>query len=116
MQLVVIENMEGKAHIISIYGYPIGSIAKKFVPAGRKDASNKLVDLKSQFKDGTVRNMTAMGGLLKDIADIENYIEKQAEEPAPETEVKPVAPVTPTKKAAPPVPVQKIPPNQTPRV
>lgn len=79
LQLVVIENMEGKAHIISIYGYPIGSIAKKFVPAGRKDASNKLVDLKSQFKDGTVRNMTAMGGLLKDIADIENYIEAQQE-------------------------------------
>ena len=79
LQLVVIENMEGKAHIISIYGYPIGSIAKKFVPAGRKDASNKLVDLKSQFKDGTVRNMTAMGGLLKDIADIENYIEAQHE-------------------------------------
>jgi hypothetical protein len=73
--------MEGKAHIISIYGYPIGSIAKKFVPAGRKDAGNKLVDLKSQFKDGTVRNMTAMGGLLKDIADIENYIEKAEDQP-----------------------------------
>ena len=77
LQLVVVENMEGKAHIISIYGYPIGSIAKKFVPAGRKDAGNKLVDLKSQFKDGTVRNMTAMGGLLKDISDIANYIEAQ---------------------------------------
>ena len=77
LQLVVVENMEGKAHIISIYGYPIGSIAKKFVPSGRKDASNKLVDLKSQFKDGTVRNMTAMGGLLKDISDIANYIEAQ---------------------------------------
>jgi hypothetical protein len=91
LQLVIVENMEGKAHIISIYGYPIGSIAKKFVPAGRKDAGNKLVDLKSQFKDGTVRNMTAMGGLLKDISDIENHIEKieaqpqQQKQPAPKT-------------------------------
>jgi hypothetical protein len=93
LQLVVVENMEGKAHIISIYGYPIGSIAKKFVPAGRKDASNKLVDLKSQFKDGTVRNMTAMGGLLKDISDIANYIEKQDDQ-------QPVAPAT--NKIAPP--------------
>lgn len=78
LQLVVVENIEGKAHIISIYGYPIGSIAKKFVPVkGTSSAGNKLLDLKSQFKDGTVRNMTAMGGLLKDIADIENYIEQQ---------------------------------------
>jgi hypothetical protein len=80
IQLVVVENMSGKAHIISIYGYPIGSIAKKFVPKkGTSSSGNKLVDLKSQFKDGTVRNMTAMGGLLKDIADIENYIEAQQE-------------------------------------
>ena len=79
LQIVVTTNMKGKAHVISIYGYPIGSIAKKFVPAGRKDASNKLLDLRSQYKDGTVRNMTSMGGLLKDIADIENYIEKQEE-------------------------------------
>jgi hypothetical protein len=116
LQLVVVENIEGKAHIISIYGYPIGSIAKKFIPSKNKDAKNKLLDLKSQFKGGTVRNMTAMGGLLKDIADIENYIEKQSEEPAPEKEVTPAVPVTPTKKAEPSAPVQKIPPNQTPRV
>jgi hypothetical protein len=110
--------MEGKAHIISIYGYPIGSIAKKFVPAGRKDATNKLVDLKSQFKDGTVRNMTAMGGLLKDISDIANYIEQiedqpqqqkqpAAKTPAPVQGVKPagVKPIvkTPTTKPLPTV-------------
>jgi hypothetical protein len=85
LQLVVVENMDKTAHIISIYGYPIGSVAKKFVPAGRKDASNKLVDLKSQFKDGTVRNMTAMGGLLKDISDIANYIEKAEQTPVGKT-------------------------------
>ena len=99
LQLVVVENTEGKAHIISIYGYPIGSIAKKFVPSGRKDASNKLVDLKSQFKDGTVRNMTAMGGLLKDIADIENYIEKQTDQQPVIPKANKVAP--PATKAAP---------------
>lgn len=117
LQLVVVENMEGKAHIISIYGYPIGSIAKKFVPAkGKSSAGNKLVDLKSQFKDGTVRNMTAMGGLLKDISDIANYIEKiedqpqqqkpqVAKTPAPVQGVKPagVKPIvkTPTTKPLP---------------
>jgi hypothetical protein len=115
LQLVVVENMEGKAHIISIYGYPIGSIAKKFVPAKNKDAGNKLVDLKSQFKDGTVRNMTAMGGLLKDISDIENYIEKveaqpQQQEPAVAKTAAPVKGVQPagTKPA-----VQKAPVVQT---
>jgi len=81
LQLVVVENTKGLAHIISIYGYPIGSIAKKFVPVGRTEAAAKLVDLKFQFKDGTVRNMTAMGGLLKDIADITNYIEKIEDQP-----------------------------------
>jgi hypothetical protein len=81
LQLVVVENTKGLAHIISIYGYPIGSIAKKFVPVGKTEAAAKLVDLKSQFKDGTVRNMTAMGGLLKDIADIANYIEKIEDQP-----------------------------------
>jgi hypothetical protein len=119
LQLVVVENMEGKAHIISIYGYPIGSIAKKFVPKkGTSSAANKLVDLKSQFKDGTVRNMTAMGGLLKDISDIANYIEKieaqpqqqkqpAAATPAPAQGVKPagVKPIvkTPTTKPLPTV-------------
>jgi hypothetical protein len=92
--------MEGKAHIISIYGYPLGSIAKKFVPLkGKSSSSNKLVDLKSQFKDGTVRNMTAMGGLLKDIADIANYIELKNAEDQPQQQksavAKPVA-TTPT--------------------
>jgi hypothetical protein len=131
LQLVVVENTKGLSHIISIYGYPIGSIAKKFVPAGRKDAANKLVDLRSQFKDGTVRNMTAMGGLLKDISDIANYIEKieaqpqqqkqpAAKTPAPVQGVKPVGvkPIvkTPTTKPLPTVgqPMGKQPVGQQP--
>jgi hypothetical protein len=132
LQLVVVENMEGKAHIISIYGYPIGSIAKKFVPTkGTSSAANKLVDLKSQFKDGTVRNMTAMGGLLKDISDIANYIEQiedqpqqqkqpAAKTPVPVQGVKPagVKPVvkTPTTKPLPTVgqPMGKQPVGQQP--
>jgi hypothetical protein len=118
LQLVVVENTEGKAHIISIYGYPIGSIAKKFVPAGRKDASNKLVDLKSQFKDGTVRNMTAMGSLLKDVADIENYIEKQVDQqpvtPAVAKAVQPVAKVAPATKTAAAPATTSLAPQRTP--
>ena len=79
LQIRVVDNYTENSHVISIYGYPIGTIAKRFVPSGRKDASNKLVELRSQFKDGTIRNMLAMGGLLKDIADIENHIEKQSD-------------------------------------
>ena len=115
LQLVVVENMDGKAHIISIYGYPVGTIGKRFVPAGRKDAGNKLVELKSQFKDGTVRNMTAMGGLLKDISDIANYIEKVEQQPPTpaQPEVSPTQPVAPTKTKAPvPASIQ----NQTKQI
>jgi hypothetical protein len=116
LQLVVVENMEGKAHIISIYGYPIGSIAKKFVPAkGKSSASNKLVDLKSQFKDGTVRNMTAMGGLLKDISDIANYIEKVEAQPQQQKPAvaKTAAPVKGVQPAGTKLAVQKSPVVQT---
>jgi hypothetical protein len=97
LQLVVTSNYAESSHVISIYGFPIGSIAKKFVPT-RKNASSKLVDLRSQFKDGTIRNMTAMGGLLKDISDIENHIEQQSNQ-------QPQQPVT-TKKSVQQQPVQ----------
>jgi hypothetical protein len=74
LQLVVTESDRAKGYNISIYGFPVGAIAKKYVP-GRKDADSKLVDLTTQFKDGSIRNYLNMGSLLKNIADIENRIE-----------------------------------------
>jgi hypothetical protein len=82
LQLVVTESDRASSYNISIYGFPVGSIAKKYVP-GRKDANSKLVDLTSQLKDGSIRNMLGMGSLLKNIADIENHIEQQAKQPQP---------------------------------
>ena len=79
LQLVVTEASREKGYNISIYGFPVGSIAKKYVPS-RKDADSKLVDLSSQYKDGSIRNMLGMGNLLKNIADIENHIESQQQD------------------------------------
>lgn len=93
LQLVVTEASREKGYNISIYGFPVGSIAKKYVP-GRKDADSKLVDLSSQYKDGSIRNMLGMGNLLKNIADIENHIEAQQEEPPVQTSPKPAAKTT----------------------
>jgi hypothetical protein len=90
LQLVVTEADRDMGYNISIYGFPVGSIAKKYVP-GRKDASSKLVDLTSQFKDGSIRNMLGMGALLKHIADIENHIEQQPQQ-APAQPKAPAAP------------------------
>ena len=88
LQLVVTESDRANSYNISIYGFPVGSIAKKYVP-GRKDADSKLVDLTSQYKDGSIRNMLGMGNLLKNLADIENHIEQvqaqQTQAPAPTT-------------------------------
>lgn len=89
LQLVVTESNREKGYNISIYGFPVGSIAKKYVP-GKKDSNSKLVDLSSQFKDGSIRNMLGMGALLKHIADIENHMESQ-----------PAAPVAPAKTKTP---------------
>lgn len=84
LQLVVTQSDRESTYNISIYGFPVGTVAKKFVPS-RKDADSKLIDLTSKFKDGTIRNTIEMGNLLKNIADIENYIEQaqpqQTQEP-----------------------------------
>lgn len=98
LQLVVTEADREMGYNISIYGFPVGSIAKKYVP-GRKDASSKLVDLTSQFKDGSIRNMLGMGSLLKHIADIENHIEAQPQQ----------APAQPKATVAAPKPALKAP-------
>lgn len=91
LQIVVTEASREKGYNISIYGFPVGSIAKKYVPS-RKDADSKLVDLTSQYKDGSIRNMLGMGNLLKNIADIENHIEQQEKEQEPQQQ-QPAAPV-----------------------
>lgn len=111
LQLVVTESSREKGYNISIYGFPVGSIAKKYVP-GRKDADSKLVDLTSQFKDGSIRNMLGMGNLLKNIADIENHIEKVEAQPVQQAPAKKVAPVKPVAKQ----PVQKTPTKPLPTV
>ena len=106
LQLVVTESNRDKGYNISIYGFPVGSIAKKYVPS-RKDADSKLVDLTSQFKDGSIRNMVGMGSLLKNIADIENHIEKvqKQQDAVPNTTQAPVANQnTATKTTVPPSP------------
>lgn len=101
LQIVVTEASREKGYNISIYGFPVGSIAKRYVP-GRKDADSKLVDLTSQYKDGSIRNMLGMGNLLKNIADIENHIEQAEQDPQQQQQVAPVA-KTPAKPAPKPV-------------
>ena len=92
LQLVVTESDRASSFNISIYGFPVGSIAKKYVP-GRKDANSKLVDLTSQLKDGSIRNMLGMGSLLKNIADIENHIEQQVKQTQPVNKLAAKSPV-----------------------
>ena len=104
LQIVVTQSNRKLGYNISIYGFPIGSIAKKYIPS-RKDADSKLIDLTSQFKDGSIRNMLAMGSLLKHIADIETYIEQQSEEEPEQVVPKKGSAVTPAKS----LPVQKQP-------
>ena len=108
LQIVVTEASREKGYNISIYGFPVGSIAKRYVP-GRKDADSKLVDLTSQYKDGSIRNMLGMGNLLKNIADIESHIEQVEQEPQQKQQVAPVAKKTvqpPPKPVATALPVK----------
>ena len=113
LQLVVTESDRAKGYNISIYGFPTGSIAKKYVPS-RKDADSKLVDLTTQFKDGSIRNYLNMGSLLKNIADIENRIEAmQQSEPGQQPQVgKPATVATPvaTQKPAVKAPAKPVAP------
>jgi hypothetical protein len=81
MSIVVAQSDRANSYNISIYGFPSSQLAKKFIP-GRRSSENKLVDLTTQLKDGSIRNMLSMGSLLKNIADIENYIEQHQEQPS----------------------------------
>ena len=78
---IFVELRQDKGYVISIYGLPKTDIAKKFTPS-RGDKA-RLIDLRSQFDDSSkaVRNRINMGPLLKNIADIENYIEQTTQEP-----------------------------------
>lgn len=118
LQLFV-EFRQEKGYVLSIYGLPKTDLAKKFTPS-RGDKA-RLIDLRSQFdnRSKAVRNRINMGPLLKNIADIENYIEQAQQEPqqqktAPAVKQpvgkKPVAaaPVAPNPAAVAPAPVQPI--------
>lgn len=74
LEIVAWMDPKGVGYSLSIYGMPKGSIAKKLLK--RPGPKNKLVDLVSQIRAGTIRNRLNMGGLLKVIADIENYQNK----------------------------------------
>jgi len=78
-----VELRQEKGYVISIYGLPKTDLAKKFTPS-RGDPA-RLIDLRSQFdnRSKAVRNRINMGPLLKNIADIENYIEQNPNQSEP---------------------------------
>jgi len=80
LQLVV-EFRQGTGYTLSVYGLPKTQLANKFIPKS-KGESTRLIDLRSQYDKSTnaIRNRINMGPLLKKIADIENYIEKNPED------------------------------------
>ena len=57
---------------IKIFGYPIGKDAKE--ESSRKEL---LIQLRSQLMGGIMRNVVEMGPLLKNIATVEQKIEKK---------------------------------------
>ena len=107
LQLFV-EFRQETGYVISIYGIPKTTLAKKYTPS-RGDKA-RLIDLRSQFDNRTkaVRNRINMGPLLKNIADIENYIEtqQQADTPAVQlkTQTSTITPTAPVNKSAGPAP------------
>jgi len=110
-----VELRQEKGYVISVYGLPKTDLAKKYTPS-RGDPA-RLIDLRSQFDNRTmaVRNRINMGPLLKNIADIENHIEKNIQEPTT-TPPAPVIP-TPTVPAKPtPAPVPASIQNQTKQI
>jgi len=96
LELVPWMDPKGVGYSLSIYGMPKGSIAKKLLK--RPGPKNKLVDLVSQIRSGTIRNRLNMGGLLKVIADIENYQKQHPTEPAPQAKTNKKLPMAPVQK------------------
>jgi len=106
LKLQIVENHTDNAYYVEIYGFPATSFSKKVIGT-RKE---KLVYLWSSIRDGVIRNRVGMGNLLKELADIENYIEKAEQEPQQQQPAAPVA-----KKAVQPAPkVQAPAPVKTP--
>ena len=91
LQLVV-EFRQGAGYALSVYGLPKTQLANKFIPK-KQGEPTRLIDLRSQYDSRTnaIRNRINMWPLLKKIADIENYLEKNPEDamPAQPTQVKP---------------------------
>lgn len=91
LRLDVVENHTENAYYLEVYGYPITNTAKKVTGTSKE----KLITLWSSIRDGVIRNRVGMGQLLKDLADLENYIEKQQAAPVQQkpasVAVKPVA-------------------------
>lgn len=75
LHLTVEYNITDKAYWMFIYGFPATEFSKKI----KGTSKHKLVELWSVYnpKNGVMRNRVGMGNLLKDIADIENIIERQ---------------------------------------
>jgi dihydroneopterin aldolase len=97
LQLVVEVGTEGEGYSLDIYGIPKTAIAKKFIPKGK----DKLVTLYSLMtKSFSVRNRLLMGSLLKNLADIENYIDQAEQQPIQKTQ--PVVAKQPVQKTVTP--------------
>jgi hypothetical protein len=85
LHLTVEINFTDKAYWMFIYGFPATEFSKKSIGT----AKHKLVELWSVYnpKTGVMRNRVGMGNLLKDIADLENIIEHQPQQPVPKAKL-----------------------------
>ena len=86
--LVPVLNVDGKNYKLLVYGYPKG-IATRV-----NNDKSMFVQLRSYIQDAATRNVVEIGGLLKDLTDVEKL---QKVEPAPVDTAKPVAQVPKTK-------------------
>ena len=99
-----------KGYVLSIYGLPKTNLAKKYVP--KRGDPARLIDLRSQFDNSSkaIRNRINMGPLLKHIADIENYLEKNPEDLMQQEPIaQPIKKSAPAPKPAPMKPQPKKP-------
>lgn len=112
LHLTVDINFTDKAYWMFIYGFPATEFSKKSIG----QAKHKLVELWSVYnpKNGVMRNRVGMGNLLKDIADLENIIERQPKVKQAPLPIQPPAPLPVQKTKTQPAPVQNIQPELAP--